>query len=71
MTAWLPYVVATGCVVVVGTIWRQWRVAVRAEFVRRYTLHKGIFDKLRAKHPDLTIKDCQLVTQALRQFFLV
>ena len=30
----------------------------------------GLFEKLRAKHPQLTLKDCQLVAQALRQFFL-
>ncbi len=70
MTAWLPYVIAAGCVVVVAKFWGQWRAGVRAEFVRQYTLPRGIFDKLRAKHPDLSTKDCQLVTQALRQFFL-
>jgi hypothetical protein len=70
MTAWLPFVIAAGCVVVVARIWGQWRAGIRADFVRQYTLPRGIFDKLRAKHPDLSTKDCQLVTQALRQFFL-
>lgn len=38
--------------------------------MRRYVLPKGIFEKLREGHPELSTKDCQLITQALRQFFL-
>lgn len=53
-----------------GTIWHQRRAAIRAKFVRQYTLHYGVFDKLRNEHPSLTARDCELVTQALRQFFL-
>jgi hypothetical protein len=48
----------------------RWRVAVRAEFIRGYTLPTGLFDKLRTRHPHLSAKDCQLVSHALRQFFL-
>ena len=51
-------------------LWRRWRRAVRAEFIRSYVLPKGLFEKLRAKRPELDLKDCQLVSQALRQFFL-
>ena len=46
------------------------RRARRADFIRAYALPQGLFEKLRAKHPQLPLKDCQLVAQALRQFFL-
>lgn len=46
------------------------RRARRADFIHAYALPQGLFEKLRAKHPQLTLKDCQLVAQALRQFFL-
>ncbi|MES3023238.1 MAG: hypothetical protein V4857_16860 [Pseudomonadota bacterium] len=47
------------------------RVQVRREaHVRNFTLPDGLFEKLRKRHPQLTIKDCQLVSQGLRQFFL-
>jgi hypothetical protein len=49
--------------------WR-WRVAVQAEYIRRFVLPPGLFDKLRQKRPQLSLKDCQLVSHALRQFFL-
>jgi hypothetical protein len=58
------------CAVVVLALWQALRRARRAEFIRSYTLPKGLFDKLRQRHPQLSLKDCQLVAQALRQFFL-
>lgn len=70
MVIWLPTLIAVGCAIFAYRIWRRWQAAARAAFVRRYTLPKGIFDKLRARHPGLTTKDCQLVAHALRQFFL-
>lgn len=48
----------------------RWRVAAQAEYIRSYTLPVGLYDKLRHKRPDLTLKECQLVGHALRQFFL-
>jgi hypothetical protein len=51
-------------------VWRALRQARRADFIRQYTLPQGLFEKLRKRHPQLTLKDCQLVAQALRQFFL-
>ncbi len=51
-------------------MWRQLRKARRAEFIRSYTLPAGLFDRLRKQRPDLSLKDCQLVSHALRQFFL-
>lgn len=50
--------------------WRRWQQLARAEFIRSYTFPRGLFDKLRAKRPALDTKQLQLVTQALRQFFL-
>jgi hypothetical protein len=42
----------------------------RAEFIRKASFPPGLYKKLRQHHPHLTPKDCQLVGQALRQFFL-
>jgi hypothetical protein len=50
--------------------WSQWRQAGRANYIRHYTFPTGLFDKLRKKRPELSTKDCQLVANALRQFFL-
>lgn len=53
-----------------GALWRQ-RVASRREaYIRDFVLPRGLFDKLIERHPRLTLKDCQLVSQGLRQFFL-
>ena len=70
MTPWVPYVVAALSLVVLGKVWRHSRLGSRQDFIRGYTLPTGIFPKLQKKHPELTIKDCQLVAQALRQYFL-
>ncbi len=51
--------------------WRRAREARRAEYIRNYTLPKGLFERLRKRRPELSLKDCQLVSQGLRQFFLV
>ena len=51
-------------------VW-QIRIRLRREaFIRTFVLPKGLYDKLRAKHPALSLKECQLVAQGLRQFFL-
>ena len=53
--------------VVMGTKLRKVR---RAEYIRTYVLPDGLFDHLRKRRPELSLKDCQLVSHALRQFFL-
>jgi hypothetical protein len=66
-------------VIVVGTVsvfvWltlRKTRDQVAQEaFIRHGVLPLGLFERLRHKHPHLTLKDCQLVANGLRQFFLV
>ena len=52
------------------TVWLRWRQAVRADYIRTYQFPSGLFAKLQTKRPELSLKDCQLVGRALRQFFL-
>jgi hypothetical protein len=47
-----------------------WREATRVEFIKTYNFPKGLYDKLRQKHPDIGPKEFQLVNFALKQFFL-
>lgn len=56
--------------VLVAVVWRSALAARRAEFIRSYALPRGLFERLRKRRPELSLKDCQLVSQALRQFFL-
>ncbi len=62
------------CVLLFGiallAMWQALGKTRRADFIRSYTLPRGLFDKLRQRHPQLSQKDCQLVAQALRQYFL-
>jgi len=62
--------IAAALTVALLVLHARWRIAVRAEFIRSYTLPVGLFDKLRQRRPKLTLKDCQLTGHALRQFFL-
>jgi len=57
-------------IVITITLWRR-QIALRREaYIRNFTLPQGLFDKLRQRHPHLTLKECQLVAHGLRQFFL-
>lgn len=47
----------------------QLRRARRADHIRSAPLPKGLYARLRLRHPHLSERDCQLVGQALRQFF--
>lgn len=50
--------------------WRR-RVALqRLEYIRSFELPDGLFARLRKQRPQLSLKECQLVAHALRQFFL-
>ncbi|MEC5384362.1 hypothetical protein VVD49_01435 [Uliginosibacterium sp. H3] len=51
-------------------LWLRLRAARRAEYIRSFTLPHGLFERLQKHHPQLTLKDCQLVSKGLRQFFL-
>ena len=47
------------------------RLAHRREmFIRSADFPRGLFDRLRKRHPNLSAKDCHLVAKGLRQFFL-
>lgn len=48
----------------------QLRLARRAEYIHSFVLPQGVFERLQKRRPDLTVKDCQLVSKGLRQFFL-
>lgn len=63
-------IVAVIVSIAVLALWRSWRRSVRADVIRRYTFPPGLYEKLRKRRPELGLKDCQLVGQALRQFFL-
>ena len=59
--------------VVLGVLAIQWRrraALQRLQYIRRFELPQGLFERLRKRRPSLTLKDCQLVAHALRQFFL-
>ncbi len=70
MTPWVSILVSMGLAAALVAVWIKWRTAVRAEFIRNYTFPKGLFAKLQKRQPGLTLKDCQLVSHGLRQFFL-
>lgn len=53
-----------------GFLWARQRRGRREAYIRAFLLPKGLFEALRAHHPQLSLKDCQLVAQGLRQFFL-
>ncbi len=61
---------ALGAVVAAAVLWRRHIALRREDYIRHAELPRGLFDKLRARHPQLTLKDCQLVAHGLRQFFL-
>lgn len=66
----LPAVVA---LVLILVLWRRQNTltALRREaHIRNFTLPPRLFEPLRTQHPHLRLKDCQLVAQGLRQFFL-
>lgn len=48
----------------------HWQKLARAEFIRSFAFPRVLFDKLRAKRPELDAKEMQLIARALRQFFL-
>jgi len=65
--------VSIACISFAGVslvLWQRQRRARREAYIRDFILPKGLFEKLREHHPDLSLKDCQLVAQGLRQFFL-
>lgn len=66
----IPLAIAAATSAIALLFWVRWRRAARAEYIRGYVFPKGLFEKLRKKRPELSLKDCQLVSHCLRQFFL-
>lgn len=66
----IPYIVLVGVSAILWQDLRHARSARREQHIREFNLPPGLFDKLRMHHPHLTQKDCQLVAQGLRQFFM-
>lgn len=52
------------------TLWRRHLAWKREAFIRSAEFPRGLFERLQKVHPKLSAKDCQLVGQGLRQFFL-
>lgn len=50
--------------------WRRLRMEKRADFIRSYQFPPGLDEKLKRRYPLLSSNDVELVTRALRQFFL-
>ena len=70
MPGWLIVGLAVFVLLIVYSIWRGAVRLKRAEFIRTFSLPQGLYDKLRARRPQLSLRDCSLVGRALRQFFL-
>lgn len=69
MNAIAAVLIAT-LLVLLALAWRRWRRSLRADYIRTHTFPPGLYDKLQKRRPNLSLKDCQLVGRALRQFFL-
>ena len=69
MNAFLIFVTLLFAAILV-VVWSKLRAARRADYIRTYTFPNGLFERLRKRRPELTLKDCQLISRALRQFFL-
>lgn len=54
----------------IGLLYRRVVASQREAYIRHFELPRGLFERLRKRRPELSLKDCQLVAQALRQFFL-
>ena len=65
------FIAACGVLTLVSfTLWQRQLALKREAHIRSFSLPRGLFEKLRQRHPQLTLKDCQLVAHGLRQFFL-
>jgi hypothetical protein len=51
-------------------MWQRARQAKRANFIRTYRFHPGLFRNFEFKYPDIDLKEQQLVARGLRHFFL-
>ena len=63
-------VITLAFAVIAVVLWRRQLVLRRDAYIRSFVLPRGLFEKLRKNHPQLTLKQCQLVAHGLRQFFM-
>ena len=52
------------------SMWRGQITLRREAYIRTFVLPNGLFEQLRKTYPQLSLKECQLVANGLRQFFL-
>ena len=55
---------------VLAMFWQRQQKLKREAYIRSFVLPSGLFAKLQRKHPQLSLKDCQLVARGLRKYFL-
>ena len=67
-----PFVVISFIVVgwIMLSMWRRQIASRREAYIRSFVLPTGLFEQLRKTYPQLSLKECQLVANGLRQFFL-
>jgi hypothetical protein len=73
LSAWtiFSFVVAFSCLIVFAFVThRRYQSKQMESFIRTFKFPIGLFAKLREKHPQLTQKDCMLVSRAMRKYFL-
>jgi hypothetical protein len=63
-------VVTLALALLLAVLWKRQLTLRREAFIRNFSLPQGLFDRLRSRHPGLSLKECQLVAHGLRQFFL-
>jgi len=56
--------------IVLALLWRRQLGLQRDAYIRSFELPRGLFEQLRKRRPELSLKECQLVSHGLRQFFL-
>lgn len=69
----MPLLIAAlvlGSLALAGYLWLRGQALRREAYIRQAALPHGLLLQLQARHPQLSLKDCQLVAQGLRQFFL-
>lgn len=70
MTISMPIIGTLAALTTLGIAWMLGRKARQADYIRTYMFPPGLIDKIYEKHPQLGLKERQIVARALRQFFL-
>lgn len=68
----MPFLIAITVVLAIALFYfyQQHLRLKREEYIRTFDLPRGLYEGLRKRRPELTLKECQLVAHALRQFFV-